>query len=421
MQAHSSHDGQLAYQYSLQNFDTAAAQLELHPDIQQMMRYPERCLSVNVPIRRDSGRIESFEGYRVQFSTVRGPAKGGIRFHPDVTLDEVKALACWMTWKCAIVGIPYGGAKGGIKCNPKEMSQTELERLTRRYTSGILPIIGPNIDIPAPDVYTNSQTMAWIMDTYSMTKGYPVPGVVTGKPIALGGSLGRDEATGRGAYYCIEAIYESNGWELKNQRVVVQGFGNAGSVAANLLSKADNKVVAVSDTKGAIYNSKGLNIHAVLEHKEKTGTVVGFPGSEKITNEELFTMECDIIVPSALENAITKENAGKIKAKLIAESANGPTTPEADKILSEKGVYVIPDILCNAGGVTVSYFEWAQNEQHYFWEAEDIFSRLEKIMKNATKEVNRIHRNKKVSPRIAATMMGISKVADALKLRGLFP
>jgi glutamate dehydrogenase/leucine dehydrogenase len=421
MQAHSSHDGQLAYQYSLENFDTAAAILELHSDLQQMMRYPERCLSVNVPIRRDSGRIESFEGYRVQFSTVRGPAKGGIRYHPNVTLDEVKALACWMTWKCAIVGIPYGGAKGGIKCNPKEMSQTELERLTRRYTSGILPIIGPNIDIPAPDVYTNSQTMAWIMDTYSMTKGYPVPGVVTGKPIGLGGSLGRDEATGRGTFYCIEAIYESNGWELKNQRVVVQGFGNAGSVAANLLSKADNKVVAVSDTKGAIYNPKGLNIHAVLEHKEKTGTVVGFTGSEKITNEELFALDCDIIVPSALENAITRENAGKIKAKLIAESANGPTTPEADKILSEKGIYVIPDILCNAGGVTVSYFEWAQNEQHYFWKAEDINSRLEEVMKNATKEVNRIHRNKKVSPRIAATMLGIGRVADALKLRGLFP
>lgn len=421
MQAHSSLDGQLAYQYALQNFDTAAGLLELHPDHQQMLRYPERCLSVNIPIRRDNGKIESFEGYRVQYSTVRGPAKGGIRYHPDVTLDEVKALACWMTWKCAIVGIPYGGAKGGVKCNPKEMSQTELERLTRRYTTGILPLIGPNIDIPAPDVYTNPQTMAWIMDTYSMTKGYPVLGVVTGKPLELGGSLGRDEATGRGAFYCIQAIYESSGWELKNQRVVVQGFGNAGTFAASPLSKAGNKVIAVSDSKGAIHSSKGLDIHALMEYKNRTGTVVGFPDSEKITNDELFALDCDIIVPSALENAITKENAPKIKAKLIAESANGPTTPEADIILNDKGVYIIPDILCNAGGVTVSYFEWVQNEQHFFWEAEDVFTRLEKVMKNATKEVNRMHRNKKVPPRIAATMLGVSRVADALKLRGLYP
>lgn len=421
MQAHSHQDGHLAYKYALQNFDTAAAHLELHPDLQQMLRYPERSLSVNVPIRRDDGRIESFEGYRVQHSTIRGPAKGGIRYHPGVTLDEVKALACWMTWKCAIVNIPYGGAKGGVRCNPKEMSTAELERLTRRYTSGILPLIGPNIDIPAPDMYTNSQTMAWIMDTYSMMKGYPVLGVVTGKPVELGGSLGRDEATGRGAYYCIQAIYESLGWELKNQRVVVQGFGNAGTVVANLLSKADNRVIAVNDSKGAIYSSKGLDIHAVLDHKKKTGTVVGYSDSENITEEELFALDCDMLIPSALENAITKDNAPKVKARLIAEPANGPTTPEADAILNEKGVYIIPDILCNAGGVTVSYFEWVQNEQHLFWEAEDVFTRLEKVMKNATKEVNRLHRNKKVSPRIAATMLGIGRVADALKLRGLYP
>ncbi len=416
-----SESGQLAYQYALENFDTAADLLELPTDLRERMRYPERALIVNIPIQMDDGHIRRFEGYRVQYSTARGPAKGGIRYHPDVNLDEVKALACWMTWKCAIVNIPYGGAKGGVRCNPKEMSQTELERMTRRYTSGILPIIGPNIDIPAPDVYTNSQTMAWIMDTYSMTKGFPVLGVVTGKPLSLGGSLGRDEATGRGVFYTSEAIYESWGKELKNQKVVVQGFGNAGSVAANLFSKTDNKIVGVSDSKGAIHNSNGLDYNRVMEHKNAKGTVVGFPDSEPVSPEELLTLECDILVPAALENVITKENAARIKAKLIAEAANGPTTPDADKILSEKGIYVIPDILCNAGGVTVSYFEWVQNEQHLFWEVEDVYNRLEKVMKSATKEVNRLHRNKKVTPRIAATMLGIGRVAEALKLRGLYP
>jgi glutamate dehydrogenase/leucine dehydrogenase len=421
MKNEQSQDGNLAYQYALQNFDTASELLELDPDLRQMMRYPERVLSVNVPIRMDSGRIQRFDGFRVQHSTVRGPGKGGVRYHPGVTVDEVKALAFWMTWKCAIVNIPYGGAKGGVRCNPKELSQTELERVTRRYTSGILPIIGPDIDIPAPDVYTNPQTMAWMMDTYSMTKGFPVLGVVTGKPVSLGGSLGRDEATGRGVFYCVEAIYESSGWSLKNQRVVVQGFGNAGSVAANLLFKADNKVIAVSDSTSAIYNPKGLLVNALIEHKGRTGKVAGFPHSEAISQHELLELDCDILVPAALENAITKANADKIKTKLIAEAANGPTTPEADEILYTKGVYVIPDILCNAGGVTVSYFEWVQNEQHLFWEAEDVFSRLEKVIKAATKEVNRIHRNRKISPRIAATMLGISRVAEATKLRGLYP
>ncbi len=421
MTTNASHSGELAYQYALENFDTAANLLELHPNEQQMLRYPERCLIVHIPIRMDNGTIKRFEGYRVQYSTARGPGKGGIRYHPDVTLDEVKALACWMTWKCAIVNIPYGGAKGGVRCNPKELSQTELEHITRRYTTGILPIIGPNMDIPAPDVYTNSQTMAWIMDTYSMTKGYPVLGVVTGKPLSLGGSLGRDEATGRGVVYCIEAIYESWGRELKNQKVVVQGFGNAGSISANLLFKSDNKIIGVSDSKGAIYNAKGLDCNRVIEHKNSSGTVVGFSNSEPISPDDLLQLECDILVPAALENVITKDNAAKVKAKLIAEAANGPTTPDADRILSERDIYVIPDILCNAGGVTVSYFEWVQNEQHLFWEADDIFVKLEKVMKSATKEVNRIHRNKKVPPRIAATMLGIGRVAEALRLRGLYP
>jgi len=421
MTKHDLSSGNLAYQYTLENFDTAADMLELPSDLRERMRYPERTLIVNMPVKMDNGRIQHFEGYRVQYSTARGPGKGGIRYHPDVTLDEVKALACWMTWKCAIVNIPFGGAKGGVICNPKEMSQNELEHLTRRYTSGILPIIGPDIDIPAPDVYTNSQTMAWIMDTYSMTKGFPVLGVVTGKPIAIGGSLGRDEATGRGVFYTVQAIYESRVQELKNQKVVVQGFGNAGSVAASLFFKSGNKIIGISDSKGAIFNSKGMDFNRVVEHKEKTGTVVGYLDSEPISPAELLLLDCDVLVPAALENTITKDNAPKIKAKLIAEAANGPTTPEADRILFDKEIYVLPDILCNAGGVTVSYFEWVQNEQHLFWETEDVYNKLERVMKAATKEVNRLHRSKKVPPRIAATMLGVSRVAEALKIRGLYP
>jgi len=414
-------DGKAAYEYALQNFDVAADHLELDHDLRMMLKYPERCLTVNFPVRMDNGKIERFEGYRVQYNTARGPAKGGIRYHPNVTLDEIKALAAWMTWKTSIVNIPYGGGKGGVACNPKNLSLGELERLTRRFTSGILPIIGPDIDIPAPDVYTNSQVMAWMMDTYSMTKGYPVLGVVTGKPVSLGGSLGRDEATGRGVFYTIESIFDSLGWKLKGQRVVVQGFGNAGSVSAKLLHMADNHVIAVSDSKGAIYNPRGLDIPKVIEHKKLTGSVVGYEASEEISQAQLLALECDILIPAALENSIVKENAPKIKARLIAEAANGPTTPEADEILFNQGIYIIPDILCNAGGVTVSYFEWVQDEQHLFWDEEDIYNRLEKVMKTAAKEVNRIHRNRKVNTRIAATMLGISRVAEATKLRGLYP
>ncbi|MBI4549248.1 MAG: Glu/Leu/Phe/Val dehydrogenase [Ignavibacteriae bacterium] len=409
------------FEMAQKNFDLAADALNLEPNLREMMRYPERCLVVHIPIRMDDGKIKRFEGYRVQFNTARGPAKGGIRYHPNVTLDEVKALACWMTWKCAIVNLPYGGGKGGVACNPKVLSMNEIEHITRRYTSGILPIIGPQSDIPAPDVYTNPQIMAWIMDTYSMTKGYPVHGVVTGKPLGLGGSLGRDEATGRGVFYTIESIYDSLGLQLKDQRIVVQGFGNAGSVAAKLLHQSENKVIAVSDSSGAIHNSKGLDISRLIEHKAKTGSVLEFEGTERIQPDEMLTLECDILIPAALENAITKENAPRIKARMIAEAANGPVTPEADKILFEKGIYLIPDILCNAGGVTVSYFEWVQNEQHLFWDEQDIYGKLEKVMKNAAKEVNRIHRNRKVNTRIAATMLGVSRVAEATRLRGLYP
>lgn len=414
-------NGKLIYEMALENFDIAADQLELDHDMRMMLRYPERCLTVNFPVRMDDGRIERFDGYRVQYNTARGPAKGGVRYHPNVTLDEIKALACWMTWKCAIVNIPFGGGKGGVACDTKKMSIGEIERLTRRYTSGILPVIGPDIDIPAPDVYTNPQIMAWMMDTYSMTKGHPVLSVVTGKPVSLGGSLGRDEATGRGVFYTIESIYESLGWKLKDQKAVVQGFGNAGSVAAKLLHKSDNQVIAISDTRGAIYNPKGLDIPRVIEYKAKTGSVIEFDGSDPISQEELLTLACDILIPAALENAITEENAPRIKARMVAEAANGPTTPGADKILFEKGIYIVPDLLCNAGGVTVSYFEWVQNEQHLFWDEEDIYNKLEKVMKNASKEVNRIHRNRKVNTRIAATMLGVSRVAEATRLRGLYP
>jgi len=409
------------HEIALENFDRAADALGLSADVREMIKYPERVLTVTVPVRMADGQIHRFEGHRVQHSTIRGPAKGGIRYHPNVTLDEVKALATWMTWKCSVVNIPFGGGKGGVTCSPKEMSQDELERMTRRYTSAILPLIGPQQDIPAPDVYTNSQTMAWIMDTYSMTKGFPIPGVVTGKPISLGGSLGRNEATARGVFYTTQSACEHLKLALNGSKAVVQGFGNAGSIAAQLLHRAQSNVIAVSDSRACIYNKKGLDIPKLMAHKEKTGAVKGFPGAEIIKPEELLAMECDILVPAALENAIGSQNAGKVRTKIIAEAANGPLTPEADKILEKKGVFIIPDILCNAGGVTVSYFEWVQNEQHLFWEEQDIYNRLEKIMKRAFAEVLKIRIERKQMMRTAANMVGVGRVADAVKLRGLFP
>ena len=409
------------YDVALENFDIAAQHLELEDDVAAMIKYPERALIVNVPVRTDDGHIKRFQGYRVQHNTARGPAKGGIRFHPNVTLDEVKALATWMTWKCAVVNIPFGGGKGGVTCNPKELSVRETERLTRRYASSILPLIGPEQDIPAPDVYTNPQIMAWIMDTYSMTKGYSVPGVVTGKPVSLGGSLGRNEATGRGVFYTIQSACEHLRIPLKGSKVVVQGFGNAGSVAAHLLDNHQAYVVAVNDSRGCIYNKDGLDIPKLMLHKERTGTVVGFPASESILEQEMFSLDCDILVPAALENAVNLGNAEQIKAKIVAEAANGPCTPEADRILDAAGRFVIPDILCNAGGVTVSYFEWVQDEQHLFWEAQDIFNRLERVMKASFEEVLKIHRDRKVSMRIAANMLGVGRVAEAIRLRGLYP
>ena len=410
-----------AYESAMENFDLAADALKLDENVRNMIRSPERILEVSLPVRMDNGRIQHFVGWRVQHNTARGPAKGGIRYHPGVCLDEVKALATWMTWKCAVVNIPYGGGKGGITCNPKEMSQTELEHLTRRYASAILPLIGPAQDIPAPDVYTNSQVMAWIMDTYSMTKGYPVSGVVTGKPIALGGSLGRNEATGRGVFYTVQSAAEHLKISIPGARVVVQGFGNAGSIAAQLLHEHKAKVIAASDSRGCVHNAKGLDIPKLIAHKEKTGSVVKFPGSQAISPEELLATVCEILIPAALENAVDGTNAGKVKAKIVGEAANGPVTPEGDAILEEDGIFLIPDILCNAGGVTVSYFEWVQDEQHLFWEAKDVYNRLERVMKTSFAEVLRIQLEHKVSMRTAANMLGISRVAEATKLRGLYP
>src|SRR5579863_2755206 len=385
-----------AYDVALENFDSAADALGLDNDTREMIKFPERVLTVSVPVRMDDGHIRRFEAYRVQHSTARGPAKGGIRFHPQVTLDEVKALATWMTWKCAVVNIPFGGGKGGVTCDPKHMSQHELEHMTRRYTSAILPLIGPNQDIPAPDVYTNPQTMAWIMDTYSMTKGYAIPGVVTGKPLSLGGSLGRNEATGRGVFNTIQCACEHLKLALKGATVVVQGFGNAGSIAAQLLEEAGARVIAVSDSNSGVYNRNGLDIPALMHLKALTGKVEGFPESEPISPAELLALDCDILVPAALENAVTAENAPRVRAKIVAEAANGPLTPAADRILESKGAFIIPDILCNAGGVTVSYFEWVQDESHLFWEAQDIYNRLERVMNSAFDDVLKIHLERKL-------------------------
>jgi len=409
------------FEIAMQNFDTAADNLELDDNMRNRIKHPQRALIVTIPVRMDDGYIRRFEGYRVQHSTMRGPAKGGVRYHPQVNLDEIKALATWMTWKCAISGIPYGGGKGGISCNPKEMSPAELERMTRRYIIEIMPIIGPEKDIPAPDVYTNAQTMAWMMDTFSMNMGYAVPGIVTGKPLEIGGSLGRESATARGTVYTVESGAEYIGLNLSKATCVVQGFGNAGSIAARLISELGTKVIAVSDSQGGIFSSKGLDIHAVLQHKKETGSVIGAEGTEDISNEDLLIIDCDVLIPAALENVITETNAADVKAKIIAEAANGPTTPEADRILEEKNVFIIPDILANMGGVTVSYFEWVQNVQHLFWKEEEINLRLKTIMDKAFKSVVEFKEKYSVYMRIAANMLGIDRVAKAAKLRGLYP
>ncbi|MCK4648837.1 Glu/Leu/Phe/Val dehydrogenase, partial [bacterium] len=349
-----------SFQIGLKLLDRAAEKLKLDPGLHKKLRYPKRQLIVSIPVKLDDGSLEVFTGYRVQHNVDRGPSKGGLRYHPTVTLDEIKALAMAMTWKCAVVGIPYGGAKGGVTCNPKEMSQAEIERLTRRFTYEISVIIGPEKDIPAPDVYTNSQVMAWVMDTYSMAQGFTVPGVVTGKPLALGGTLGRKDATAWGTVFTIQQAIQYLGLDLKGATIAVQGYGNAGSGTAKILADKGARIIAVSDSRGGVYNEKGLDPIKVAEYKNSTGSVKGYEKGETISNKELLEMKCDVLVPAALENQITEENAERIKAKIIAEAANGPTTPGADEILARKKIFVIPDILANAGGVTVSYFEWMQ-------------------------------------------------------------
>jgi len=402
-------------------FNTAAEHLQLDAWLRDVLRRPKRQLIVSIPTKMDNGTIKVFEGYRVQHSLARGPAKGGIRYHPNVTLDEVKALASWMTWKCATVNIPYGGGKGGVVCNPKEMSQKELEGMTRRYASEISIIIGPERDIPAPDVYTNAQTMAWIMDTYSMTVGSTQLGVVTGKPLQIGGSQGRHEATARGVLFVTREACVEKKIPIKGARVAVQGFGNAGSIAARLLSEDGATVIAVSDSSGGITNPRGLDIRAVLAHKEKTGSLRGYPEADPISNEKLLELECEVLVPAALENQITQENASRIRAKIVAEAANGPTTPAADEILHKKGVFLIPDILANAGGVTVSYFEWVQSLQSFFWEEAQVNQHLEKVMTRAFREVLTIAKKFSVHMRTAAYILAVGRVAEATRIRGIYP
>jgi glutamate dehydrogenase/leucine dehydrogenase len=401
--------------------DEAAKALKLDPAIHEFLRAPQRELHVSFPVQMDNGSWRIFKGYRVQHSFARGPAKGGIRYHPDVNIDEVRALAFWMTMKCATVGIPYGGGKGGVIIDPKKHSQKELERVTRRFTYEISPIIGPEKDIPAPDVYTNSQTMAWIVDTYSALKGYLVTGVTTGKPIALGGSLGRDKATARGGSFVCREAAKAIGLNLKGARVAIQGFGNAGGVAAELLSDMGAKIIAVDDSQGGAYSESGMDAAALAAHKAKKGTVKGFAGSKDISRDDLFALKVDILVPAALENQITKENAHLVKAKILLELANGPTTPEADEILHKNGVTILPDILANAGGVTVSYFEWVQNLASFFWTEDEVNKRLEQIMVRSFSDVHKEATSRKINHRKACYIVAVKRVADAVALRGFFP
>ncbi len=439
------------FENALKQLENASQRLNLNEGIIRIMRSPQRELTVNFPVKMDNGEFKVFTGYRVQHNDARGPFKGGIRYHWNVSLDEIRALAMWMTWKCAVVNIPFGGAKGGVICNPKEMSSSELERLTRRFTSEISIIIGPDKDIPAPDVYTNAQTMAWIMDTYSMNHGHSVLGVVTGKPIHIGGSLGRNEATARGCLFTIREALKNmdykviapekwqkecdidstgeevcdgdlgTGYRFDQPTVAIQGFGNAGANSANLLEKKGAMIIAVSDSRGGILNKEGLDVQKVIKHKEQTGSVVGFEGADKLDPKAVLEVECDVLVPAALENQITEDNAENIKAKIVAEAANGPTTPEADRILYEKDIFLIPDILANAGGVTVSYFEWVQGLQSFFWSERDVNVKLRDIMIQAFEEVYNTSQVNDVDMRTGAYLVAVKRVADAITHRGIFP
>jgi len=409
------------YRIAQIQFDIAAEYLKLDQGLRQILRTPKRVLEVSIPTKMDNGQVKVFSGYRVQHNVARGPAKGGIRYHPAVTLDEVKALAAWMTWKTATVNIPYGGGKGGVICDPKRMTKSELERMTRRYTSEILPLIGPEKDIPAPDMYTDSQTMAWIMDTYSMTKGYSTLGVVTGKPLSIGGSEGRNEATARGCLVAVEEACRVKKMSIRGSSVAIQGFGNAGSLAAKLFAEKKARVIAISDSRGGVFNSRGIDPLKAMRYKERSGTVVGMPGTSRISNDELLTMKCDILIPAALENVITLNNADQIKAKIVAEAANGPTTPHADEVLARKGIMLLPDILANAGGVTVSYFEWVQDLQSFFWSEAEVNAKLESVMRRAFAEVHESARKHRTHMRTGAYCLAVGRVADATLVRGLFP
>ena len=409
------------WEVALQQFGVAAELLSLKRGIRELLSLPKRELTVNFPVELEDGSVRVFSGYRVHHSTVLGPTKGGIRYHPDVSLNEVRALAMLMTWKCAVVGLPYGGAKGGVVCNPKELSEKELEHLTRRYATEISMLISPESDIPAPDVGTTPQVMAWLMDTYSMHRGYSVPAVVTGKPISIGGSQGRIEATGRGVMIVAREAARHLGMPLHGARVAVTGFGNVGSVAATLLQEQGCRIVAVTDSRGGVFNDKGLDPADLVRHKEQTGTVTGYRGADAVTNEEAIELPCEILVPSALEGQITSQNAARVKARLIVEGANGPTTPEADEILRERKVMIVPDILANAGGVIVSYFEWVQDLQSFFWTEEEINERLERIMVRSFREVLALGQERRVEMRTAALVKAVSRVADALMTRGIYP
>lgn len=408
------------YQMAQAQLDEAADLLNLEPGVHAILREPMREFHVSVPVKMDDGRVEVFKGFRVQHNNARGPFKGGIRFHPQETIEVVKALAAWMTWKCAVVDIPLGGGKGGVICNPKEMSESELERLSRSYIDTIWEFIGPDRDIPAPDVYTNPQIMGWMMDEYSKLKGYcSFPGVITGKPLSIGGSVGRGDATARGGIYTVMEAAKHLKLDLSKATVAIQGYGNAGSYAAILMKDlAGAKIVAVSDSKGGIYNQQGLDPHKVLQHKAETGSVMNFPQTKSISNSELLELDVDILFPAGLETVITAENAPRIKAKISAELANGPTTPEADEILYRNGVFVIPDFLCNAGGVTVSYFEWVQNSARYYWDEKEVHQRLNKHMTNAFQVVLAESLKRKVNMRVAAYIVAVARVAEAMKLRG---
>lgn len=409
------------FEISKQQFDRAADYLELDNSMRRVLKNAKRQLIVSIPVKMDSGEVQVFEGYRVQHNIARGPAKGGIRYHPQVTLDEVKALAAWMAWKCAVVNIPFGGGKGGVVCDPKKMSMNELERLTRRYAFEIAPIIGPDRDIPAPDVYTNDQTMAWIMDTVSMVRGHTELGVVTGKPVSLGGSQGRNEATARGCLYALREACKVKGIDLNGARVAVHGFGNAGHHIARLVAEDGARVVAIADSRCGIYSENGIDVMAALVHKAQTGSVEGLPQTKEISSEEVLEVDCDILLPSALENSITLENVNRIKARIIAELANGPTTPGADRVFEEAGVFLIPDILANAGGVTVSYYEWVQDLYSFFWTEMQVNNTLEQTIQTSFHSVLDVARKYKTDMRTGAYILAIDRVADATRVRGIFP